>query len=282
VSRSIGSSIYSPRIGTNNYTMKFVYLIIALFVGLHAGEYKARNNISFASEVSMLQGQDPLANIEKRIGTAMTRSFMRRSVIPLTDLRKEVESMRSAEYERLATYWMAHTDFQTAIFYLNAKDTENCEAVIKNAIKLIESVKSKNSEEFALLAYLQGFSIQFAKGLGAAKISKTANTNAQTAVKMDPENLRGYYVLGSLNFYTPKAYGGGKKVEDYLSKAIKLPANKRNNPYLPSWGLAESYELLVRQLRKEGRPEEANGYLDIGLDMFPDHYQLNSLAAKGK
>lgn len=262
--------------------MKLFYLLIALFVGLYAGEYRVHRNISFAAEVSNLQADDPLANIEKRISTAMTRSFMRRSIVPLTEIRKEIESLKSPEYQRLVTYWLAHTDFQTAIFYLTAKDKANCEVVTKRGIKLMQGVKSKNSEEYALLAYLQGFSIQFAKGMGAAKISKSATSNAQAAVKLNSENLRGYYVLGSLNYYTPKAYGGGKKVEEYLTKAISLPANKRNNPYLPSWGKAESYELLVRQLRKEDRLQEANGYLEKGLDLFPDNYQLNSLAAKGK
>lgn len=262
--------------------MKFVYLIIALFVGFHVGEYRTTSAISFASEVSRLEGDDPLANIEKRIGTAMTRSFMRRSIVPLTEIRKEIEGLKQPEYARLVDYWLAHTDFQTAIYYVTVKDMENCEAVTRRGIELMSKIKSKNSEEYALLAYLQGFSIQFAKGLGAARVSKQAVSNGNAAVKLDKENPRGYYVLGSLNFYTPKKYGGGKKVEGYLTKAISLPANKRNNPYLPSWGVAESYELLVRQLRREGRQEEANDYLNRGLDMFPDHYQLNSLVKRTK
>lgn len=262
--------------------MKFIYLLVAMFVGFHVGEYRTTNDISFAAEVRDLQADDPLANIEDRIGTAMTRSFMRRSIVPLTEIRKELEGLSKPEYKRLVDYWMAHTDFHTAIYYLTAKDQENCEAVTRRGISLMKSVKSKNSEEYALLAYLQGFSIQFAKGLGAAKVSKTANANANAAVRLDEENPRGYYVQGSLNFYTPKQYGGGKKVVQLLTKAISLPANKRNNPYLPSWGVAESYELLVRQLRKEGRDTEAADYLNEGLDLYPDHYQLNSLVKRSK
>ena len=262
--------------------MKIIYLLLALFIGLGAGDYAARSSLSFSTELSSVDGTDPLMGVEDRVTTAATRAFMRRSVTPLLAIRKEVAAVEGAEIARLRAYWLAHIDFQTAVFFHVAKESDSCEGAVRQGIKLLEEIKDKNSEEYALLAYLQGFSIQFAKGLGAAKISKTASRNAQLAVKLDAKNLRGYYVLGSLNFYTPKAYGGGKKVEEYMTKAISLPANPLNNPYLPSWGRAEAYELLVRQYVKEGRQDDARRLLREGLDQYPDNYLLNNLVARGK
>lgn len=262
--------------------MKIVYLVIVLLFGVPAAKYTNQVLNNYHSERPSVQPEDILLGVEKRISTAMTRSFMRRSLAPLTAIRKEISLVDSPEQQRLVTYWLAHTDFQIAIYHLTAKDMAACETVTNRGIELMTNVSNKNAEELAILAYLQGFSIQFSKGLGAAKISKMANANAHNAARMDPENLRAYYVMGSLNFYTPKAYGGGKKVEEYLTKAISLPANKLGNPYLPGWGKAEAYELLVRHYRKNARTEEAETLLAEGLRLFPDNYQLNSLVANGK
>ena len=45
--------------------------------------------------------------------------------------------------------------------------------------------------------------------------------NAKASLKMNPENPRAWYVLANNDFYKPKQYGGGKKVETYLNNAIK-------------------------------------------------------------
>ncbi|TXF87119.1 hypothetical protein FUA23_18680 [Neolewinella aurantiaca] len=262
--------------------MKILYLVVVLLFGIPAANYTSKILTSHYGEKTAVQPENILLGVEKRISTAMTRSFMRRSLAPLTAIRKEISQVESPEQQQLVTYWLAHTDFQIAVYYLTAKDMKACETVIKRGISLLEGVKNKNSEELALLAYLQGFSIQFSKGLGAAKISKRANANSSNAAKLDAENLRAHYVMGSLNFYTPKAYGGGKKVEEHLTRAISLPANKLGNPYLPGWGKAEAYELLVRHYRNTSREDEAEILLSEGLELFPDNYLLNSLAAKGK
>jgi len=262
--------------------MKIVYLVMVLLFGIPAANYTTKVLNRYPSEGVAVQAEDILLGVEKRISTAMTRCFMRRSLEPLTAIRKEISLVDSPEQQRLVTYWLAHTDFQISIYHLTAEDMESCETVVKRGIELMKKVRNKNSEELALLAYLQGFSIQFSKGLGAARISKSANNNARNAAKLDPENLRAHYVMGSLNYYTPKAYGGGKKVEEHLTRAISLAPNKLGNPYLPGWGKAEAYELLVRHYHKNDQIEEAKKFLKEGLDLFPDNYLLNSLVAKGK
>lgn len=38
-----------------------------------------------------------------------------------------------------------------------------------------------------------------------------------------------YYAQGSIDFYTPKEYGGGTKAESALLKAINLPEKNKVN-----------------------------------------------------
>ena len=67
-----------------------------------------------------------------------------------------------------------------------------------------------------------------------------------------------------------------------MQKAIELPANKTGSTYLPSWGKAEAYELLVQFYLKESRNEEAGQVLNTALELFPDNYQLSVLLNKVK
>ncbi|MEO0734541.1 MAG: hypothetical protein AAFZ52_17020 [Bacteroidota bacterium] len=263
--------------------MKLIYLTITFLLGLSAGNLTTRYAVGYPEEfggAAISQQQHPLAEAEDEIARSTSRAFMRRSIVPLREMRSGLESLLEGRNARRATYWLARTDFQMAIFYLTAKDMAACQRVTERGIGLLEELDGKNTEEYALLAYLQGFSVQFSKGLGAAKVAKGAKRNATAALQLDDKNPRAYYVLGSLDFYTPKRYGGGKKVEDLLTKSLALPANRTKNPYLPDWGRAEAYELLVRYYVREDRMDDARTLLVQGLEEFPDDYQLNALVAR--
>ncbi len=92
--------------------------------------------------------------------------------------------------------------------------------------------------------------------------------------------MRAYYIAGSSDYYTPEKYGGGKKVAQHLHKAIELPTQKMPNAYLPSWGKAEAYEILIKWYIRKEKWDLAKEYFQQGVKEFPENYQLNQLAAK--
>ena len=140
-------------------------------------------------------------------------------------------------------------------------------------------MKNKNSEDYALLAMLQGFSIQF-KGMKAMFISRDIKKNLKKAIAIDSTNLRAYYVFASNDYHTPEKYGGGKKAEEYLLKAISLPAQKIKNDYLPSWGKEEAYEMLIKLYIKKEKWELAKKYYKEGIKKFPESYTISQLATQ--
>lgn len=267
--------------------MKFFSFLCLIFLSVQlnscAESYAATPPQPPFSQLVETVSDDPaLKDIEGRIAVAFNQTFMQRKVTPLTDLRTEITAIKGKEYVRLVAYWTAYIDYQTSIFYLKFQDNEKSEAAAASGIAALEAIKGKNSEELALQAFIRSFSIQFASGFGAARVSKKAGNEAEAALKLDPENLRANYVLGSLDFYTPAQYGGGKKAEGYLIKAISLPASKLKNPYLPTWGKDQAYELLIRHYQKAEQTADAERLLKEALAQFPNNYMLNSLAGQGK
>ena len=63
-------------------------------------------------------------------------------------------------------------------------------------------------------------------------------------------------------------------VEECLIKALSLPEQKINNPYLPSWGRQESFEMLTDYYIKTNNLELAKKYIELGLSEYPDSYSL--------
>ena len=57
-------------------------------------------------------------------------------------------------------------------------------------------------------------------------------------------------------------------------KALSIPAQKIANPYLPSWGRQECYELLTNYYIKKKNMKQAKKYIELGLLEYPDSYTL--------
>jgi tetratricopeptide (TPR) repeat protein len=197
----------------------------------------------------------------------------------LNQISKELENLYQTRKQNLVLYWRAYLQFYSSIYYLKKGDKKTAEKEIDKGINWLKEMKNKNSEDYALLAMLQGFGIQF-KGMKAMFISGDIKKNAQTAIALDSTNLRAYYVYASNDFHTPEKYGGGKECEKYLLKAISLPSQKIKNEYLPSWGKEESYEMLIKYYIRKKKWDLAKKYYQEGIKEFPESYVINQLASK--
>ncbi len=235
--------------------------------------------ITYETFIKQNKPNSLLLNIQSKIRIAFLQDIVTHKNTQLAILAKQLDSLYSVSNQNLIRYWQAYTQFYISITYMDMENKKRAGKENDIGVNYLKGIKNKNSEDYALLAMMQGFSIQF-KGMRVVFISSSAKENAQNALLLDSTNLRANYVYASNDFYTPKAYGGGEEAEKYLLKAISLPEQKVKNGYLPSWGKEETYEMLVKLYIKKKNWELAKKYYRQGLSLFPKSYRLNQLAAK--
>lgn len=220
-----------------------------------------------------------LFDIQSKIQKAFVRSIINNDDQSLIHLKNKLEKLYANKNHKLILYWRAYLQFYLSIFYLKTGDSNKAEKAIDNGVDWMKDINNKNSEDYALLAMLEGFSIQF-KGIKAMFIANEIKKNAKYAIMMDSTNIRAYYVFANNDYYTPERFGGGKEAEKFLLKAISLPVQKIKNEYLPSWGLEESYELLIRLYIRNEKWDLAKKYFSEAIQKFPESYTINQLAVK--
>ena len=215
-----------------------------------------------AQDLSFLQ------NIQSKIDSALSRSFAHQNTAPLDSMLTQLANL--TPQNNLTTYWQSYARSMETIYFMRNKQAKEAEHIINRACDDMEQLNKKNAEDYALLASVQNLAIQFRSGMGAGKLSSQAVGNAQTALQMDSTNLRAWYVLATNDFYTPAFFGGGKKTEKFLLKALSFPAQQVPNPYMPSWGREESYQLLLTYYVQKEQYEQARVLLNAAQKEYPN------------
>lgn len=275
---------------TWNYKIKYTYImirllllsVIFLFTSCKGNTSKIGMSqiASYQSQVKSFQSDSLLLGIQDKIYNAFVQSLMSKDNKSLTELSLNLEELNKAKKQNLILYWRSYLQFYSSIYYLKINDKETAEMEVDKGVSWLKNMKNKNSEDYALLAMLQGFSLSFEKGMKTPLISNDAKKNAKQAIVIDSTNLRAYYIYASNDFHTPSKYGGGKEAEKYLLKAISFPSQKVKNKYLPSWGKEQAYEMLIKLYIKKEKWELAKKYYQEGIKEFPESYTINQLASK--
>ncbi|MEM1258650.1 MAG: hypothetical protein AAGH81_08980 [Bacteroidota bacterium] len=252
---------------------------ILLYISAAIWFLNCANTTPAKHDVSQLNAQDKklLKGIQDKIFNAFVQTNIQKDPKALLVIKGKLQNLADSNSNNVVTYWQSYLQYYLSICYMTQGDPTQAEEEIDRAVDLMEDMNDKNSEDYALLALAQSFSIQF-KGFKAMFISSAIQKNGKRSMAMEPKNIRAYYVLGNSDFYTPEQYGGGEEVESLLLKAIALPEQLNKNPYLPSWGKAESYQLLVRHYLKSDDKTKAKTYCKEGLAQFPNNYGLGKLA----
>jgi len=235
---------------------------------------------SYQSQVNTFQSDSLLLGIQDKIYNTFVQSLMSKDNKSLTELSFKLEELNKEKQQNLILYWRSYLQFYASIYYLKFNEKETAEKEVDKGVSWLKNMKNKNSEDYALLAMLQGFSLSFEKGMKTPLISSDAKKNAKQAIVIDSTNLRAYYVYASNDFHTPSKYGGGKEAEEYLLKAISLSSQKIKNEYLPSWGKEQAYEMLIKLYIKKEKWDLAKKYYQEGIKVFPESYTINQLASK--
>ncbi|RXQ96645.1 hypothetical protein EO244_03190 [Ancylomarina salipaludis] len=223
-----------------------------------------------------------LNGIQGKVDQAFLLALKTKQAAPLLHLDQKLNKIGGKNSNPIITYWQSYLSYYLSICHLQLKDKKNAEESINKAIELIENMENKNAEDYALLAYEQSFSCQFKPGIIIPFVSKKLKRNCETALQIDSLNMRAYFVLGSNDFYTPEMFGGGKSAEKMLLKAIDMPEQKIANPFLPSWGKMNAYELLIRWYIRKEKWNLAHKYYQEGLKKYPTSFLIQELASKIK
>ncbi|NRB54194.1 MAG: hypothetical protein HRU41_41485 [Saprospiraceae bacterium] len=261
--------------------MKNLLLVCLLLTACqgNTSEAEIARLTNYTAHYELVNVDPKLANIEGRIYDSFVQGIMTKETKQMEAIGEQLAQLYGERKHKLIQYWRAYLQYYTAIYHLQAGDEKQSEKACDQGITWMKSISDKNAEDYALLAMLQGFGIQF-KGMRAMFISGTIKRNLKKARALDADNLRVQFVSGSNDYYTPAKYGGGKEAEKYLLKAISLPSQKNPNEMLPSWGLQEAYEMLIKMYIKAERWEEAKTYFNKGAVACPNSYVINQLAPK--
>lgn len=255
-------------------------LIFPLLFALHIGNANELiANVNYKKQNEQENKITLLTNIESKIYESFTQSLRLQDNIPLLNLSIELEEVSSTDEQEIIIYWRSYLQFYASIYFLKTSQREAAKNEVDKGISWLNEIQTKNSEEYALLSMLQGFSIQF-KWTEARSIADEAKNNALKAIELDSTNLRAHYVYASNNYYSLGKSNSTKEVEKHLQKAITLPAQKVANNRLPSWGKEESFEVLVKLYIEKEEWELAKKYYQEGITEFPNSYTINQLAEK--
>lgn len=222
---------------------------------------------------SPMFAQQAPANALDHIQTKLASNPTLDSLLALT---ASLDRARAAKPNAYYSYWEAYVQYRLTFAY--AADRKGAEKAVNKGIELLEAIKSKNSEHYALLSLLQGAQLEFASAVAVPFKATAVTANARKAIELDPNNLRGYLALAVCDAYTPKLYGGGKLVEENLKKAISLPPKTDVNTYAPDWGQGTAYWHLAKFYKDAGKLDLAKQYATEGAAKYPLNRGLHTLA----
>jgi hypothetical protein len=147
--------------------------------------------------------------------------------------------------------WATHYYAAYAKVLIGAMEKDNVKKVIyfDEAEKHLETAKSnlktENDEVYVLTAMIASMRIGIFPDQWQ-KYVEIFSTNIQKAKALRTENPRIYYLEGTSKFYTPEAYGGGKKSAlPYFQKAAEYFNTEVDTDIRkPSWGKKQNEDLI--------------------------------------
>lgn len=253
--------------------MKFILIISVLSLSTYCTQ-QVKNSKNNTTKNSVINENKPSVSNEKDTGLIGINSintsyqtfeksieesihimFLNKNTMAVDDKIKTI-NLDISITESQKTYWNTYLNYYKSIFYKSILNDDNqAKKNIDNALELI-SEKPITSEDYALLAAIQSYSIQFANMTKISKIAAKADEYALKSLALNKGNLRAYLVLATQNFHTPKMFGGMKKVEDYALKGLACNDSLDKDYYSPNWGRKRLYELLIQFYELENRMDD--------------------------
>lgn len=215
-----------------------------------------------------------LYNIQSRVDSLVGHCFNKKDEKELKEILEDLQLEYRNHPVDINLYWQSYIQYYTSVLQDYTHRSDIGKETLKKGIATLEKTKKKNSETYALLGMMRSFSIRYNK-FSAVFISSEAKKCASKAIQIDPNNPRGYYVKGSHEYYTPESMRNNSKAIDLLKKTIEHSQTAIHNPFMPSWGEQEAYELLIRLYKQLKEETKAKEYYTEAKNKFPNSYRFN-------
>lgn len=216
-----------------------------------------------------------LFNIQDKIYNAFVSDISKNTNI-LQRYKGQLAEIDKGQQNRTLLYWQSYLQFYNTILYSQTGEKSKAKEEVELGMEWLNNLPNKSCEGFTLLARLESIALQFA-GMNMMSLSKSMTENIQRALQLDKNNIRANFVYGSIDYYTPVSFGGGKKAEHFLLNAIKLPSQNDQGRYAPTWGKDEAYELLINLYLKNGEKDKAKFFFEEASKKYPQNFQIMNL-----
>lgn len=191
---------------------------------------------------------------------ALQKTFVTFDTATTTAAKIEQSNKLALIAKKWPDAWETHyyNAYAKAILSYMEEKEEKRDAYIDEAEKEIEAakeqLKKESSEIHVVEAVIANARLAVKPMSRWQKYGKIFDEHLSKAKDLDPQNPRAYLVEGRSKFYTPKAFGGGKKnALPYFEKAQKLYAQQKDGDMsTPYWGKEET-DSRVKECKTEDK-----------------------------
>ena len=150
--------------------------------------------------------------------------------------------------------WITHyyAAYSKASLSYMEKDAGKRDAYLDDADKemadAVSILKKDNDETYVLAAMVANARMAVDPAQRWQKYGQLFKSNLESAQAINPDNPRMYYLQGTSKYFTPKAFGGGKKsATPYFEKAEGLFAKETGGDITkPYWGKPQNSYFLTQ------------------------------------
>lgn len=206
-----------------------ITIALLLLVGIGTNAQEAKNKFQEAMKVALMKWKEAKTPEE------------------IQSVTNTLERIGNAEQNQwLPFYYCALNSVSMAYSKKEAKEIDQLVDKAEQFIERAEELSPENSEIYTLRAMCKGARIMADPMTRAMQYGAESQTLLEKAKQLDPSNPRPYVYQAQSAFYTPEAFGGGKKVAKPIAeKASKLFTEfKPSTPINPDWGLDQIKALL--------------------------------------
>jgi len=176
--------------------------------------------------------------------TVLTKTMNVFDTTMIPEVQVEYSNKISLISKKWDSEWAGHyySAFSKAVLSYSEKDATKRDAYLDDADKeLLDAVNilgKQTDETYVLGAMLANARMAVNPMLRYQKYGKIFSDDLEEAKELNPNNPRMYYLQGVSKFFTPKAFGGGKKnAQPYFEKAEGLFAKESSDDITkPYWG----------------------------------------------
>ena len=173
-------------------------------------------------------------------------------------------------------YWKSYLLYQQAFHLMATEEFESAEALLTQAIDILEGTAPRDVEVVALLSLAAGLRLAFVPRHRIIVANNEVNGCLAEALKLDAENVRALLANALADYNVPEEYGGKRKAEGLLKKVLAKPRLPPSG-LAPRWGEREAATLIARIYLDEGRLAEARKALAAALGEWPGDPRLGRL-----